>query len=516
MQGRPAASVAAGPVAEHLQPSDANAAHLSTDHLLANLEGRVVSSGFVTLGSQAAQTLLNLLSVMVLSRLLDPKDFGIVAMVATVMSLLQAFREFGLSRATIQREGITHAQVSNLFWLNLAISVLIGLLLAAASPLVAWFYREPRLVPLTLVLAISFPLSGLAVQHTALLMRRMRFKALAWIQVTSLVAGVSTGIAMAWLDFGYWALAVMQLATAGATAVLTYIAVPWLPQVPRRRSGTRPLIEFGSNLAAGSFVFSLARNFDGLAIGRYWGSDTLGLYSRGGALLTRPMDQVLSAAETVLVPMLSRMQNQTQRYRSTFLQFYEAAALCSCLFTGVILALARPITLTALGPKWEEASLVFAGFTVSALCKPLAAAASWLFISQGRGRAMLISTSLISALSVLSVLLGLPFGPVGVAFAGSAVGLLILVPVLYYMAGHEGPVTTADMWFGLLRYVPLWAVVWGVTSVMLMLFGHFSPPMQLLICAPVGLLAGATMICLSARLRRTALSVFNLRRHLNV
>jgi PST family polysaccharide transporter len=296
MSSGQAASVAASPVVEGQQPpSDANEAHFSTDHLLVNLEGRVVSSGLITLGSQGAQTLLNLASVMALSRLLDPKDFGLVAMVATVMSFLQAFREFGLSRATIQREGITHAQVLELVLANIAISFAIGLILAAASPLVAWFYREPRLVPLTLVLAVTFPLSGLTVQHTALLMRRMRFKALAWIQVTSQLVGVGTGIAMAWLDYGYWALVVMQLASAGATVVLTYIAVPWQPQAPLRRSGTRPLIEFGSNLAAGSFVFSLARNFDGLAIGRLWGSDTLGLYSRGGVLLTRPLEQVLSA-----------------------------------------------------------------------------------------------------------------------------------------------------------------------------------------------------------------------------
>jgi hypothetical protein len=117
-----------------------------------------------------------------------------------------------------------------------------------------------------------------------------------------------------------------------------------------------------------------------------------------------------------------------------------------------------------------------------------------LFVSQGRGREVLLSTSLVSALSVLSVIIGLPFGPVGVAFASSAVGLFMVVPVLYYMAGREGPVTTADLWFGLLRYVPLWAVVSGVTFLMLMLSRQFRPIVQLTICAPVGLLAGATMI----------------------
>ena len=122
-------------------------------------------------------------------------------------------------------------------------------------------------------------------QHTALLMRRMRFTALAWIQVTSQAVGVGTGIAMAWLGYGYWALVFMQLATGITTVVLTYLAVPWQPQSPLRGSGTRPLIAFGSNLAAGTFVFSIARGFDTLAIGRFWARTFSGLYSRGAALL---------------------------------------------------------------------------------------------------------------------------------------------------------------------------------------------------------------------------------------
>jgi PST family polysaccharide transporter len=494
--------------------SQAEDKHLSTDHLLADLEVRAVSSGLITVISQGAQLVLNAASIMALARLLDPRDFGLVAMVMTVMGFLQAFRESGLSRATIQREGITHAQVSNLFWINIAVSGAIGLLLAAVSPLIAWFYREPRLIPLTLVLAATFPLSGLAVQHTALLMRRMRFMALAWVQVTAQAVGVGTGIAMAWWGYGYWALVGMQLATGVVTAVLTYLAVPWRPQGPLRGNGTRPLITFGSNLAAGSFVFSIARGFDALAIGRFWGSDVLGLYSRGTALLRRPMEQVMGAAETVLVPMLSRVQNEPDRYRATFLQFYEASALVSCLLTGVMLALARPITLTVLGPNWESAALIFAGFTVSALCAPLTAVSSWLFVSQGRGKGMLLSTWLVSGLFVLSVAIGLPFGPVGVAFATSAMALLIGVPVLFYWAGREGPVRTADLWWGFLRYVPLWAVVCGVSFSMYLFVAGLRPIVQLIISAPTGLLAGAILISASANLRRTALGVVNIVRQL--
>jgi O-antigen/teichoic acid export membrane protein len=164
---------------------DPNEKHLGTDHLLSDLKGRTISGAFITVAAQGAQFVLSLTSIMVLARLLTPKDFGLFAMVTTVMGYLRVFKDAGLSTATVQREGITHAQVSNLFWINVVMSGAIGLILATCAPVVAWFYREPRLVPITLILSSTFLLSGLTIQHTALLNRQMRFKAVAFIEVNA-------------------------------------------------------------------------------------------------------------------------------------------------------------------------------------------------------------------------------------------------------------------------------------------------------------------------------------------
>src|SRR5678815_1221222 len=149
-------------------PSPADVDHFETGHLLAGLKGRAISSGVVTIAGQAAQVALNLFSIMILARLLLPEDFGLVAMVATVMGFLRIFNDAGLSLATVQKDKINHAQVSNLFWANLGIGGVITLLLAASAPLLAWFYREPRLVLVTIALSGSFFLTGSTVQHLAL------------------------------------------------------------------------------------------------------------------------------------------------------------------------------------------------------------------------------------------------------------------------------------------------------------------------------------------------------------
>jgi O-antigen/teichoic acid export membrane protein len=493
---------------------DSNEKYLCTDHLLTNLKGRAISSAFITIAAQGAQFVLSLGSIMVLARLLTPKDFGLFAMATTVMGFLRVFKDAGLSTATVQREDITNAQVSNLFWINVAMSAAITLILAAGAPIVAWFYREPRLVPITLILSSTFLLSGLTVQHTALLKRQMRFKAIAIIQVGSMLIGVAVGVGMAWLRYNYWALVGGNLAQVASWVVLTWLVIPWRPEAPARRSGIWPLVSFGANLATGDFICSFARGADGLLIGRFYGPDSVGLYTRAGALLSRPMEQFLSPISSVIVPVLSRLQTQPERYRRTFLQVYEAMALAGFLFTGLLFALARPLTLVVLGPKWEKAAVIFAAFTIAAFCGPLATASNWLFASQGRGKDWLFAGSLLSVIAVTSFVAGLPFGPVGVAIAYSAGGLVVGLPVHYYFAGRQGPVTTADLWIGIFRYLPLWIIVCGATWLMRLLFANSPPLVQLAICAPVGLIAGVILICILTPMRRVALGLGDIIRDL--
>ncbi len=493
---------------------DANERHLSTDHLLTNLKRRTVSGAFITIAAQGAQFVLGLASIMILARLLTPKDFGLFAMVTTVIGYLRVFKDAGLSTATVQREGITHAQVSNLFWINVAVSSAVSLIFAAGSPIIAWFYREPRLIPITLVLSSTFFLSGLTIQHTALLNRQMRFKALALIQVGSLLIGFTVGIGMAWLGYNYWALVFSNLITVAAAVPLTWLAIPWWPEPPSRQSGIRSLVGFGANLATGGFIYSLARGADGLLVGRFYGADSIGLYSRASALLNRPMDQFLAPISSVFVPTLSRMQTQPERYRKTFLRVYEVMALVSFLGAGLLLPLARPLTLVVLGGKWEQASVIFAGLTIAAAYAPLANASTWLFASQGRGREWLFASSLVSLITVASFVVGLPFGPAGVAIVYSLASFVIALPLLYYFAGRNGPVTTADLWIGIFRYVPLWVVVCGTTWFVRLLFASSAPLMQLVVCAPVGLVAGLILIWGLTPMRRTALGLVDILREL--
>jgi len=168
-----------------------------TEHLKAELAG------------QGGRFLIQMVSTVVLARLLTPADFGLIAMVTAVTGFASLFKDLGLSMATVQKAEVTHEQVSVLFWVNVAISVLIALITAALAPVIAWFYGDPRLTAVGMALSLAFVFGGLTVQHQALLRRQMRFTALAIIPIVAMVAAVMAAIISATLGAGYWALVIM-------------------------------------------------------------------------------------------------------------------------------------------------------------------------------------------------------------------------------------------------------------------------------------------------------------------
>ena len=245
---RPALSGSSGGVALLAEEEPRIDEHINTDHLLPDLKRHTVSGGAITIAAQIAKFMLNFVSTVILARLLSPRDFGLVAMVTVVTGFLMVFRHAGLAIPTIQREQITQAQVSNLFWINLAVSGLCTLIVAA---FVLMVYHDSRLVPITLVLSLTFLIGGFKVQHLALLRRQLRFRSLAVIDVGSMAMGISIGIIMAVMRFGAWSLVGLSLGTEVGSFILTGSLSRWRPGWPSRDSGVRPLLTFGADQTAG-------------------------------------------------------------------------------------------------------------------------------------------------------------------------------------------------------------------------------------------------------------------------
>jgi PST family polysaccharide transporter len=460
-----------------------------------NLSGHAMSNGIVAATAQGIKFGLTLLGALVLGRLLTPQDFGLVGMVSTITAFLGIFSDFGLSTATVQAEKLTDQQSSNLFWINSGFGLIIGLFAVVLAPAVAWFYHDARLVSVTIALAFTFPLTGMALQHRALLNRRMKFRSLAIIEIGSMALSLLVGCLMAMLHYGYWALAGMQLSLALFGCGLTWLASRWHPTLPQREPGLAPLMSFGVDLTISGLVYNLSRACDTLLLGRFWGPTPVGLYSRASALLLRPVDQFLAPVSSVLMPILCRVKNQPERYRRVFLQAYDAVGLVCFPLSALFVASARPLILVLLGPAWSGAISLFAAFALMALYLPLAASAMWLFTSQARSREMLTANILLSSLTVISFVCGLPYGALGMVLAFSVSGLFIRLPLLYYLAGRRGAVGAKDLWRVFFRHLPVWASVYVFTTVARVTLHHRSSLFQLAICLAVGSATAVITIC---------------------
>ena len=209
----------------------------------------------------------------------------------------------------------------------------------------------------------------------------------------------------------------------------------------------------------------------------------------------------------MFLPTLSRLQSDPHRYRKIFLRLYEALALTTFFGSSLLLALSWPLTIVLLGRRWEEVSVIFAGFTFTALLLPFSNMSTWLLTSQGRGKDIFHLNCIVSAIILASFVVGLPFGPVGVAMVFSLSGILIRLPIVYFLVGRRGPVSTSDLWLGFARHVPLWLFVFLITSVTRRFLGGMRPAGQLVIGGLVGIAAGGAFIYLMPRQRRVALDL---------
>jgi O-antigen/teichoic acid export membrane protein len=486
---------------------DLQVKHFRTDHLLANIGHRAVSGGFVTITAQAGKFILNFAAAAVLARLLNPRDFGLVGMVLGVTGVVSVFKELGLSTATVQRETITQEQVSNLFWINVGFSGILSAFCAALAPLVSWFYRDPRILGIMLALSLTFVITGSTVQHQALLTRQMRFQALAIIDLSSLAIGFFTACILAWIGFGYWALVAQQLATAAGALGMTWVVSGWRPKLPTRNSGVMPMVKFGAHLGLADFVAQFSANSDSILLGRFYGAAPLGLYTRAQVLLARPIQQIVAPINAVLIPVLSRLQLDPERYRRSYMRAYGGLAVFIFSFSAMCLALARPLVLVILGPKWTGVIPLFAAFSVVAISTPLAAICSWIYESQGRGPDQLQNHTIAGMVTIVAFLLGLRWGPMGVVTSLAIISLVVRLPIVYYIAGKRGPVRTRDLWMGFLTHLPCWIAIFGATALTYKVVVNAHPIVQLLVCCPIGIVVGAALMLLFPHPRQSAFFV---------
>lgn len=419
-------------------PRDALFSTADLDH--GGLGARAASGAAWAMSATALKIVLQFGSVAVIARFVPPSEFGVAAMAIPIMTIMMGLSQFGLAHPIIQRPFVTHTLANTLFWANIALGGTITAVVIALSPLAAVFYGEPRVGAVFVALTLSVLFAGALVQYSAILRRRMRFRALEAVLLASEATGAFVGVVAAMAGASYWAVVGQQVTIHGASLLAMIVVTGWRPSPPPLRAAhwaaARESIGFGGAVAVYSLLNQATQSLGSVISGRMLGEAAAATYYRGWTLSNYPEARLTSALSGAFLPALSRAVEDPAMFRLIYADILRRLAMLlmplgSLLVTGGDLLIA-----VLLGPQWVASGPVLSWLGLLALAAPLNASLIWALIASGAARLL----TLHGAFSLLAVGAAMAFaaghGLRAMAAAYGLTALCVLAPALLTLAAR--------------------------------------------------------------------------------
>jgi PST family polysaccharide transporter len=408
-----------------------------------NLGRTSLLSGATYVAARGVNIIVQVVSTILLARLLSPYDFGLVAMVTALVAFAPALIDFGTSDASIQKGHITEVEVSTLFWLNTAIGGILAVFLAGGSGLIALFFGEPALTGIALVFSLTFIMTAMSTQHYALMRRAMQFRYLAIIDITSSVIGSVVGIAMAFIGWGYWALVAKLIVTAVLTVVGAWMSCPWVPGRPRLTPEVKELVGFGMGVTGFTMTDSLAQS-DRLVLGYFYGAGPLGYFQNAFLVYSNLLGILTVSLHNVATSGLSKLRNNVDELKRSWAAALSLMSFISAAVFAVLAVTAQDFVVILLGQKWAPAGPLLSIFAVRGIAHSVERTLGWLHVAAGRSDRWMRWGFFSVVCQLVALAAGLPFGLIGVAIAYTIVTFGLFVPALAY-AGHPVGIEVRDV-----------------------------------------------------------------------
>lgn len=386
----------------------------------------------VTIFSGGAGVAIQIVATVTLARLLTPADFGVVAMVTTFSLLLVNFGMNGFTEVVLQFEDITHAGVSNLFWINLSAGAILTGGFAASGFLLARFYHDPLVVRVAAGIAPSIFISSTSVQHLALLKRAMRFSAISANDIVARATSVVVSILLAWAGWGYWALVAGVITIPLSAAIGAWILCQWIPGRPTRADRTSAMVRFAMHVYGRFTVNYFSRNSDNLLVGWRFNAQALGFYKKAYDLFALSAALLVAPLSNVAVSALSRFDPRSDQFRRYLLNALAILAFVGMGLGADLTLVGKDVIRLLLGPKWGESGRIFMFFGPGIGVMMLYSTHGWIHLSIGRADRWFRWGIVEFGVTFLLFVLGLRWGPSGVAVAWTTSFWILTVPALWY------------------------------------------------------------------------------------
>lgn len=333
---------------------------------------------------QIVRQSVTLLISAILSRLLTPAEYGLLGMIAVATGFLQVFKEMGLGSSVVQKQGITTAEQSSIFWLNVAVGLILTLLLLITAPWIARFFNEPQLTILIRVISFNFVIGSMAIVPDALIQKAIDFKSFFLRNLGTVILGGLFGIWLAYRGYGVWALIGQSLITTVTGLVISFRMVQWRPQLFFKWNLLKRHLYYSLPILGDSSINYWTRNIDNLLVGKILGSTSLGIYNRAYSLMLLPIKQISSTLSRVMFPSFALIQNEKNLMWEQYLKVVSSIAMLSFPLMATLGIYARECILIVYGGQWLEVVPLFRILCFLGAIQSIATLAGTVYYSTGK------------------------------------------------------------------------------------------------------------------------------------
>jgi polysaccharide transporter, PST family len=406
--------------------------------------GRSIRGGAMSVFARAITAVIQIGSVLFLARLLSPEDYGLVSMVMAFVGFAPLLTDLGMQDMVSQAARITRGEISALFWITMGVGTAFAAMTAAAGPLIARFYGEPRLTPIVLVCSLTFIASALTIQHSALMRRALLFWELGIIEVGANVLTAIVAIAIAFRGNGYWALVVRPIGTPLLMACGVWMKCRWLPGRPTLTPNVRRRLGLGLNITGCSLADYAGRSGDRIAIGARAGAVILGQYQNALMVYDNLANILVAPLHSVAVASLSKMRDDVAELRRAWGKALSTVSFYAMPAFGLLAATSQDVVVLLLGSKWSSAGVLLGVLAFRGIPHCVERTNGWLHVTAGRTDRFIRYGVFAAGVQIAALACGLPFGPIGIAAAYVVSMFLLFVPALAY-AGRPLGIGAVDV-----------------------------------------------------------------------
>jgi O-antigen/teichoic acid export membrane protein len=423
------------------------------------MKEETVRGAFWTLIDAAGGQILSLLAFLVLARLLAPEDYGVIALSVAILAIPAILINEGLGDSLIQRDELKDDHINAAFWANLTLALIFVIVAEVTAGLLADLTGEALVKPTIQWLAPCLLATAASSIAGNLYRRRFNYSTFALRTFISTAAAAVVGVAMALLHFGVWALVASQIVQQVVALLVMWIGLKWTPRFTFSADAFKDIGHFATRVMFGNAVRFATEKLDSVIIGTALGPISLGYYYMAQRLLTTVNFMTISLADNVMLPSLSRMQNDESRLAETFVSMLLAAAMLWVPFVAGLGAIAPHLVPLFFGHKWDAAVPVIMIVCVTAVSQVLSRTTSQVLLAVGKPSINVQLNLVQFAIMVVSFLIGVQFGIEGAACAYTTMSIAI-VPFHLWALHHFVRVPIGRL---LLEYTPV------VTAGLLML-----------------------------------------------